>query len=267
MKRFLLLAVLVIATACGGGSDGATATLTVSPAPVATVIVALSTSTVIAGMPTTATATLRDDRGNTLSNRAVTWSSSAPTVATVDVAGTVTTLIPGATTVTATSEGKSGVASLVVIPPPVATVAVALSQSVIAPGRTTTASAVLRDANGIALADRPITWNSSATGVATVDANGGIVALTPGSAIISAVSEGKSGSATLTVQLPPVATITVVGASSIAPGATATEGCVGRPAERTGHWLVDERSLNCAGQRQWRRDRRRAGLCRDHCDE
>ena len=204
-------------SATSEGQSG-TATLTVNPAPVATINVTLAQSTVVIGTPTTATATLGDDRGVTLSGRTVTWTSSTPSVATVDAVGAIATLSPGATNIMATSEGKSGVASLVVIPPPVSSVSVALSQSVVSPGRTAAATVTLRDVNGIVLTGRTVTWTTSAASVATVDAVGNISAIAIGSTTISATAEGKSGSALLTVQLPPVATITINGATSIAPG-------------------------------------------------
>lgn len=207
-----------IISATSEGQSG-TATLTVNPAPVATINVTFAQATVVIGTPTTATATLRDDRGVTLSGRAVTWTSSTPSVATVDAAGAIATLSPGATSIMATSEGKSGVASLVVILPPVSSVSVALSQSVVAPGKSTSAAVTLRDVNGVVLTGRAVTWTSSAASVATVDAAGSISAVAIGSTTINATAEGKSGSAVLTVQLPPVAIITVSGATSIAPGA------------------------------------------------
>jgi hypothetical protein len=66
-------------------------------------------------------ATLRDASGNVLSGRTVTWTSSALSVATVSGSGLVTALLAGTTTITATSEGQSGTATLTVTalsPPP-----------------------------------------------------------------------------------------------------------------------------------------------------
>ncbi len=206
-----------IISATSEGQRG-TATLTVNPAPVATINVALAQSTVVIGTPTTATATLRDDRGVTLSGRAVSWTSSTPSVATIDAAGAIATLSPGVASIMATSEGKSGIASLVVIPPPVSSVSVALTQSVVAPGKSTSATVTLRDVNGAVLTGRAVTWMSSAASIATIDAAGTISAIAIGSATISATAEGKSGSAVLAVQLPPVATITISGSTTVAPG-------------------------------------------------
>jgi hypothetical protein len=64
------------------------------------------------------TATPRDSAGNPLGDRRVTWWSDNPSVATVDSAGLVTGKAPGSLTITATSEGVSGSASLTVTAPP-----------------------------------------------------------------------------------------------------------------------------------------------------
>lgn len=216
-------------------SEGVTgsATLTVAPAPVATVTVTIAQPTVTVGTATSASATLRDERGNALTGRAVTYSSSATSVATIDASGTIATIAPGSAIITATSEGKSGVAALTVLPPPVATVSVSLARSVIAPGATTSASAVLRDAQGAALTGRAVTWASSAPNVATVDAGGFITAIAPGTTSISATSEGKSGAAVLTVQLPPVASVTLSGSTRVKVGDTYTYTATARLADGT----------------------------------
>jgi hypothetical protein len=83
-------------------------------AKVAAVEVSPATGTVMVGATTQLAATTRDAAGNVLTGRAVTWTSSDPSVATVSGTGLVTGAAPGAVTVTATSEGKSGTASVTV---------------------------------------------------------------------------------------------------------------------------------------------------------
>ena len=72
-----------------------------------------------AGMPVGQTvqlaAELKDKQDRVLTNRQVTWGSSNPAVATVDATGLVTGVTPGGATITATSEGKQGGASVTVI--------------------------------------------------------------------------------------------------------------------------------------------------------
>ncbi|MGI8400913.1 MAG: Ig-like domain-containing protein [Gemmatimonadaceae bacterium] len=96
-------------------SQSGSATLTVTPIPVASVSVSLAASSLRPGTTTQASATLRDANGNVLTGRSVAWSSTTETVATVNASGVVTAINLGTTTVTATSEGQSGGASLTVI--------------------------------------------------------------------------------------------------------------------------------------------------------
>ncbi len=109
---FLLLA------CSGGGEKGAGPVTPPTPAPVASVSVSLASGTVTAGGTTQATATTRDAQGNTLTGRVVTWSSNNTGVATVASTGLVTAVTAGSASITATSEGQSGSASLTVQPDP-----------------------------------------------------------------------------------------------------------------------------------------------------
>jgi alpha-tubulin suppressor-like RCC1 family protein len=98
----------------------ATANITVKldvPAiPVATVSVAAAPDTLEAWDPSTMVATLRDANANILTNRVIRWSVSNPAVATIDsVTGVLTGIDRGTVTVTATSEGKVGSTSRVIV--------------------------------------------------------------------------------------------------------------------------------------------------------
>jgi alpha-tubulin suppressor-like RCC1 family protein len=88
---------------------------------------------------------------------------------------------------------------------PVATVSVTPSTSTLVPGETIQLQAVTHDAAGAVLTDREITWSSSANAVATVSETGLVTGVAPGSAAITATSEGKTGSAAITVALPATA--------------------------------------------------------------
>jgi uncharacterized protein YjdB len=106
-------------TATSEGKNG-TSAITVTVAPVATVSVSPASTSVAVGGTVQLAVTLRDASGNVLSGRVVTWSSNATSVATVSVSGVVTALVVGTATITATSEGQSGTASVTVTaaPPP-----------------------------------------------------------------------------------------------------------------------------------------------------
>lgn len=106
-------AALAIA-ACGGGGTGPSDS---TPAPVATVVVSPATLVLAPQQQQQLAATLRDAGGHALAGRAVSWTSSDPARASVSLTGLVTALTPGEVTISATSEGRTGTASVSVIGP------------------------------------------------------------------------------------------------------------------------------------------------------
>jgi len=206
-----------------GTSEGesGTSTIIVTPAPVALVIVSLIASPIAVGGTTTAAATTLDANSNVLAGRAVAWSSDNTAVATVSSTGVVTAVSTGTATITATSEGKSGSATITVTLVPVASVSVSLTTTSVQAGQTTQATATTLDASGGTLAGRAIVWASSNTAVATVSTGGLVTTISAGTSTITATSEGKTGSATLTVTPVPVASVTVTPSSaSVVEGGT-----------------------------------------------
>lgn len=191
-----------------------TAIVTIPSVPVASVNVTPSSLSVYAGRATQLTATTHDAAGNLLTGRTVTWSSSAPSVASVSANGLVTALAVGSATITATSEGQSATASVTVAVVPVATVTVSPATSSLAVGDTVRFTATTKDSAGNVLTGRSVTWSSNAPAVATVSASGVVTAIAAGSATVTAASEGKSGSASITVTVPaPVASVTIAPAT------------------------------------------------------
>ncbi|MGH7646112.1 MAG: Ig-like domain-containing protein, partial [Gemmatimonadales bacterium] len=95
---------------------------TVSAVPVALVTVSPATATLVGEGSVQLDVTLRDARNAVLEGRAITWSSSNPATATVSRQGLVTGVAPGTVTVTATSEGKQGGATITVPPKPIVVV-------------------------------------------------------------------------------------------------------------------------------------------------
>jgi uncharacterized protein YjdB len=128
-RSLLPLSCVALLVACGGEST--------SPATgVESISVTLTSTQLLVGKSTTATATLRDSKGGTLAGRAVVWSSSATSVATVTGDGAVTALAPGSATISASSEGRSGNATLVVSQRPVSTMSVSVASARLLPGAT-----------------------------------------------------------------------------------------------------------------------------------
>src|SRR5436190_4665567 len=191
-----------------------TATVTVIPVPVASVTVSPASPSLRVGTTVALTATTLDSAGNTLTGRTLTWSSSNGAVATVSGSGVVTGAAVGTATITATSEGKSGSATITVSTVPVATVTVAPPSAGLNTGQTVQLSATTRDSLGNVLAGRVVTWGSSAPSVATVTSGGLVTGVAAGTATMTATSEGKSGTSAITVTFVPVATVTVTPASA-----------------------------------------------------
>ena len=170
-----------------------------APPKVASLSISPGSATLIAGSTQQFSASTRDASGNLLSGRAITWSSTAAATVTVDANGLLTAIAPGTGSVTALSEGQSVSATVTVIPVPVASVAVEPTSASLIAGLTQQFAATLRDAAGGTLSGRAVAWSSDAPAIAAVDAAGLVTAIAPGTATVSAESEGRAGSATLIV--------------------------------------------------------------------
>jgi len=164
------------------------------------------------------TATVRDARGRVIRYPSVTWTSSAPGVATVapystgDVApglATVTGVSLGDARIIATSGTASDTVSVTVVaPPPVASLTVSPASVSLLLQMTKRLSAAARDANGKVLPGRAITWTSDNPAAATVDGTGLVTGVGGGSAAVIATSEGVSDTAAISVTVLPLASVT-----------------------------------------------------------
>ena len=186
-------------SAASEGRSGA-ATLTVSRVPVASVVVSLASSALTIGHTTQATASVKDANGNVLPGRAITWSSEFPFIADVNASGLVNAVSAGNVHIIATSEGQFGSATLSVAPPSIASITVTLGSSTIAIGSKTQATAVAKDADGNILAGKVLTLSSDNPSIATLT-QGVVTGGSVGTTNITAVAEGVTGSAPITVAL------------------------------------------------------------------
>ena len=198
----------VLIAASSRGRD-AFSRITVNPTPVATVRLSPTSRAMTVGQTFQLVAELLDGSGRVLTGRPVSWVSSNASVATVTDAGVVTALGAGAAIITASSEGKSAVATITVSLVPVASVEVTPVTSNLVVGQTTRLSARLSDASGATITGRTITWSSNRSSVATVSSDGLVTAIAAGTATITATSEGRSGSATINVAARPASAVIV----------------------------------------------------------
>lgn len=137
---------------------------------------------------------------------------------------------------------------------PVATVSIVAPPASLQIGASISLSAQAKDAAGVVLA-RSIVWTSNASGVATVSADGTVTGVSAGTAIITATSEGKSASVTITVIQAPVAGVNVsLPGSQITVGQTAQATAVavdaaGRPLTgRSFTWVSSQPNLAMVDQ-------------------
>ncbi len=215
---FLSAAALLLVVACGSG----TATGVTPPggdSVVASVTVTPQSPSVAIGTTLQLTATPQGANGAALAGHTITWNSSATNVATVSGSGLVTAVSAGSSTITATSEGKSGQTTVTVsvVLAPVASVTLSTIAGPLVRAQTATTTATLTDGQGNLLSGRAVSWQSAASSVATVDQNGTVTAVSPGTATIIATSEGKSGQTSVTVMDGGIMT-TVGGTVSSASG-------------------------------------------------
>jgi len=111
--------------------------------------------------------------------------------------------------VSACSEGSGSITT----PVQVASVTVDPAHGRIEAGETVQLRATARSESGAELSFRTVTWQSQDTSIATVTPSGLVLAAGPGSATITATSEGVHGSAVIAV-LGPVASVTIVPGST-----------------------------------------------------
>jgi CHRD domain-containing protein/Big-like domain-containing protein len=114
-----------------------------------------------------------------------------------------------------TPTGTAAVVSVTVSQPPAA----------ILVGATTTLTATTKDGSGAAITGTTVAWSSSSDAIATVSQSGVVTGVAPGTATITATSNGKTGTATVTVNSKIVTfKATMSGANEVPANATTGSG-------------------------------------------
>lgn len=213
----------VVSASFAGKTSSATVTVTSATLVSVTVTPGASTVPINGTQPLVATANYSDGSSRDVTAY-TTWTSGSGTVGTVvPTSGLVTGVATGSSSITASFGGLTSTASLTVtsanlvsitVTPATATVQIGVNQPLLAKANYSDGTVV--DVTTTAL------WTSSAPLVATVVGNTGVAAgVSVGSAVISAASGGKSGSATVTVPAVTLVSIAVTTSSATAqPGDT-----------------------------------------------
>ena len=197
----------VVLSACG--SDPATPTTPATPAicTVSNVDLSAPVRIIFPGGSTTLQATAT--HANCATAPAITFTTSASNIATVTSTGTVTGVVPGDFVITAASGGRTATVNMTVAPAPVNTIEVNAGAGSVIVGQTLALVATTKDAQGATLTGRTVTWSSAAASVASVSASGVVTGVAAGSAMVTATSEGKSTTVSITVSPVPVSTVVV----------------------------------------------------------
>ena len=154
-----------------------------------------SEKTVFVGDTFTITATVKPEDAF---NRTVTWSSSDPSIATVDENGTVTAIAKGEAIITAESDDGVKAECKVTVEKKVAAIELSESEKTVFVGDTFTITATVKPEDAF---NRTVTWSSSDPSIATVDENGTVTAIAEGEAIITAESaDGVTAECKVTVE-------------------------------------------------------------------
>jgi uncharacterized protein YjdB len=144
-------------------------------------------------------------------NKAVTWTSSNPTIASVDNAGVVTAHLAPSTAVITVTTAEGGftatctVTTTAASTPAIPATGVALNRTTagLTVGETLALTATVTPSNATNIA---VTWTSSVPAVASVSNAGVVTALLPGTAVIVAVTADGNHTATCTVTVEAAST-------------------------------------------------------------
>ena len=157
-----------------------------------------TTASIKIGESVTLTATVAPDNAT---DKTVTWSSSAPTIASVDASGKVTALAVGTATITvSTTNGRTAICTVEVKPIEVESVSLSQTTAPLTVGDNLTLTATVAPDNAT---DKTVTWSSSAPAIASVDASGKVAALAVGTATITATTTNGM-TATCAVEVKPI---------------------------------------------------------------
>ena len=192
----------ITATSVNGIKSSCTVTVTPSPVDVSAVSISSTSATLEVSQTKKLTATVSPSNAT---NKNITWSSSKPTIASVDQNGTVTALKTGTTTITAKSNNnKTASCTITVIANviPVSNVTVAPPSTSLKVGQTKKLYVTVEPSNAT---EKNVIWSSSNSSIVTVDQNANITGVSAGTAQITATSvNGIKSSCTVTVTPSPV---------------------------------------------------------------
>ena len=179
-----------------------------------TISVAPATLTLPVNGASSIVGTAFDCNGNSIRNKRISYSSSNTAVATVTTEGNVIAVGLGGATVSAVADGKSASVQVTVTPETAANVTITPSTLTLRRTNTRQLTATARNNQNTIITGRTFRWGSSNSSIVSVDQNGLLTALTPGTVVISAEADQTSGSASVTVTEIPIGSCSLAPATS-----------------------------------------------------
>lgn len=188
----------ITVTAQGDSTKSASCTVTVTAAavPVTGVTLNKTSTSLYVGNTETLTATVAPDNAT---DKTVTWTSSNPSVATVEN-GVVSAVAPGTAVITVTTaDGTKTATCTVTVTVPVTGVTLSQTQASLYYNRTPNTLTLTATVAPDNATNKDVIWTSSDSAVATVDQNGVVTAVDRGTATITITTADGNYTATCTV--------------------------------------------------------------------
>jgi uncharacterized delta-60 repeat protein len=207
----------ITATSSATPTISGTAVLNVTNAQLLTITVTPANPTLNRGQTQSLTATGQYSDGSTRNiTSLVAWSSVNPTIVSINSAGLATAANVGSTGVTATFAGRSGSTGVTVVAAILSRIEVTPNNAVVPVGGTQNFTAVGYYSDGTTQTlTAGVTWSSSNTGVATINATSGLAnAVAVGTATISATVGSVTGTAVMNVTNARVVSVSITPTNS-----------------------------------------------------
>ena len=184
MLRFMVLSIILTAVSHGFGQ---------TPPQIKTIKVTPETVDAEVGQVLKFSATGYDNDGKPIDAKEITWVAAPPDMVSVDNTGTAKFFAPGEVRVIALIAGKPGTAKVVVKPARISRIEIAGPKAPLAVGGTVKLDSRAIGINGDPRQEAALEWSSSNPAVASVDAAGLVTGLAPGTAKLTARSDGVIG--------------------------------------------------------------------------
>jgi hypothetical protein len=195
----MCLLAICVSPGCGGSSSSSTT------GPPATITISPQKAFISPDQQQSFSATAQDSSGKTVTTVTFSWASSMPNVASIDGRGLALGRSNGSTQITASAAGATNTIvtsapATLTVTQPIASITVSPRTATIAVNATQPFTAVAVDANGNVIPGLTFSWACSFSGTATIDGNGLVTGVAPGTVTIVASASGViSSPATLTV--------------------------------------------------------------------